>query len=286
MSYCMLITLFQHFVQDKMLNLTEPGFLPTKIRGLHTPFVCWLFIRACIIGSLNFFSLRSLGDYFPAAYNCPHEVQRVGALGDGGKWVCGLSRVQQKPDCIIYSVGDYLVQLSFFSRIPTYHYSVNPGIIYESSFEAEILANTPHCQIWGYDFTVKSFGPQIPKSMAPRTHFHAFGLAGSDKHDPQDTPPMYTLDSLMKMNGEHTRPVHFSLQSSDYHDVSSQATLILTSSKSISKVGNSRPSPHSLSRTSKLGNPFPSDNSSSRFTSGTRSFLSSSHGGRLSRLLG
>lgn len=120
-------------------------------------------------------------DYFPAAYNCPHEVQRLGALGDGGKWVCGLSRVQEKPDCVVYSVG----------------------INYESSFEAEILANTRNCKIWGYDFTVRSFGPQIPRSMASRTNFHAFGLGGEDKHGPQDTPPMYTLDSLMKMNG-HT----------------------------------------------------------------------------------
>jgi hypothetical protein len=46
-----------------------------------------------------------LGDFFPAAYNCPHEIQRLGALGDGGKWVCGISRVEEKPDCIVYSFG-------------------------------------------------------------------------------------------------------------------------------------------------------------------------------------
>ncbi|KAF8890931.1 methyltransferase domain-containing protein [Infundibulicybe gibba] len=120
-------------------------------------------------------------DFFPPAYNCPHEVERLGALGDGGKWVCGLSRVESKPDCVVYSFG----------------------INYESSFEAEILANTENCEIWGYDFSVKSFGPQIPSSLAHRTHFHAFGLSGSDKHGPADDPKMYTLDSLMKMNG-HT----------------------------------------------------------------------------------
>lgn len=75
------------------------------------------------------------------------------------------------------------------------------GINYESSFEAQILGHTQDCQIYGYDFSVKSFGPEIPSNQAHRTHFHAFGLSGSDKHGPDDNPPMYTLESLMKMNG-------------------------------------------------------------------------------------
>jgi hypothetical protein len=62
------------------------------------------------------------------------------------------------------------------------------GINGESSFEAEILSNTNECQIWGYDFTVNSFGPQIPKVHASRTHFKPYGLAGKDKHGPDDTP--------------------------------------------------------------------------------------------------
>ncbi|KAJ7701825.1 methyltransferase domain-containing protein [Mycena rosella] len=118
-------------------------------------------------------------DFFPAAYNCPHEVQRLGALGDGGKWICGLSRVEKKPDCVVYSVG----------------------INYESSFEAEILSNTQGCQVWGYDSTVSSFGPQVGAEHASRTHFQPYGLAATDKSD--DTPKMYSLESLMKMNG-HT----------------------------------------------------------------------------------
>ncbi|KIY46177.1 hypothetical protein FISHEDRAFT_76018 [Fistulina hepatica ATCC 64428] len=120
-------------------------------------------------------------DYFPPAYNCPHEVERIGALGDGGKWVCGLSRIQTKKDCVIYSVG----------------------INYESSFEADILENTEHCEVWGYDWKVRGFGPQIPKHLLKRTHFHQFGLAGSDKQKEGDESPMYTLDTLMRRNG-HT----------------------------------------------------------------------------------
>jgi hypothetical protein len=120
-------------------------------------------------------------DFFPPAFNCPHEVERLGALGDGGKWVCGLSRVAKKPNCVVYSFGVNL----------------------ESSFEAEILSNTENCEVWGYDFSVRKFGPEIPQSLQNRTHFHAFGLSGSDKHGPGDVPPMYTLKSLMEMNG-HT----------------------------------------------------------------------------------
>ncbi|KAF7291572.1 Methyltranfer-dom domain-containing protein [Mycena chlorophos] len=93
----------------------------------------------------------------------------------------GLSRVETKPDCVVYSFG----------------------INYESSFEADLLASTDHCQIWGYDFSVKSFGPEIPKSQLHRAHFHALGLAGTDKHGPEDDPKMYTLESLMQINGHN-----------------------------------------------------------------------------------
>ena len=75
------------------------------------------------------------------------------------------------------------------------------GINGDSTFEAEILEHTRHCQIWGYDFSVNSFGPQIPSSELHRTHFFAYGLGGADKHGPNDAPKMYTLASLMRMNG-------------------------------------------------------------------------------------
>ncbi|KAF8644217.1 hypothetical protein AX16_008621 [Volvariella volvacea WC 439] len=116
-------------------------------------------------------------DFFPAAYNCPHEVERHGAMGDGGKWVCGLSRLREKRDCIIYSFGINL----------------------ESSFEASILENTNHCQIWGYDFSVPSFGPEISHNYTDRAHFFAYGLAGTNHKDPEGHP-MYTLQSLMEHN--------------------------------------------------------------------------------------
>jgi hypothetical protein len=62
-------------------------------------------------------------DFFPATYTCPHDIQRVGRLGDGGKWVCGMSlfEARKAPETIIYSFG------------------VND----ESTFEAEMLARIP-----------------------------------------------------------------------------------------------------------------------------------------------
>lgn len=48
------------------------------------------------------------------------------------------------------------------------------------------------------------WGPQITldEDLASRAHFHKWGLGGLDKHEP-NSPPMYTLRSLMAMNG-HT----------------------------------------------------------------------------------
>ena len=46
-----------------------------------------------------------LWDWFPASWPCPHELERVGVIGDGGKWVCGAERLVQVPNCVIYSFG-------------------------------------------------------------------------------------------------------------------------------------------------------------------------------------
>ena len=159
------------------------------------------------------------------------------------------------------------------------------GINRESSFEAEVLSNTKHCQVWGYDFSVSSFGPEISNFVKYRTHFHAYGLSGQDKHGPFDNPPMYTLESLMKMNGNFC-PNHFRIDEPHlwpiYH---LQGILILTFSRSISKVGNSRPWRISLSHMSIPENPFHSVNSRWRSTFGIRASSPSLVGGKCLKLL-
>ncbi|KAK1974134.1 methyltransferase domain-containing protein [Colletotrichum cereale] len=123
----------------------------------------------------------TIWDFVPAAYNCPWDLERIGRMGDGGKWVCGMSRYEKYPkdrECIIYSFG----------------------VRDESSFEQEMLSRT-NCVVWAYDFSVVDFGEQLEPSNRDRAHFKQVGIAG--KTDEQKTPPFYSIADLMKMNG-HT----------------------------------------------------------------------------------
>ena len=107
-------------------------------------------------------------------------MERVGTLGDGGKWVCGLDRVaRQSNPCTIYSFG----------------------INGESSFEAALLKAAPNCQVYGYDFSVSSFGPEISEvpMIRGRSHFFPYALGSTDQ--PHGDPPTFTLQTLMKQNG-------------------------------------------------------------------------------------
>lgn len=76
------------------------------------------------------------------------------------------------------------------------------GVDYDSSFEAELLSSTQHCKVWAYDPTSKSFGSRISRALSHRTHFASYGLSPSNKNDRSGKRPRYTLDTLMKMNGE------------------------------------------------------------------------------------
>jgi len=123
----------------------------------------------------------TLWDFFIPAFRCPHRTERVGILGDGGKWVCGVERIKQKQNCVIYSVG------------------VNG----ESSFEAELLQRMPGCKAWGYDFSVSSWGPEIEHSpdLKSRAHFQPWALGGTDRHTENEYPKYYTLQTIMELNG-------------------------------------------------------------------------------------
>ncbi|CZS90272.1 uncharacterized protein RCO7_08609 [Rhynchosporium graminicola] len=121
----------------------------------------------------------SVWDLIPASYNCPHEVERIGRMGDGGKWVCGMSKYEKNTrPCIIYSFG----------------------VQNESSFEQEMLERT-NCEIWGYDFSVNAFGPAIMAEHASRTHFRKAGISGTTQLSKK--PPFITIQDIMAENG-HT----------------------------------------------------------------------------------
>ena len=53
------------------------------------------------------------GDFFIPSFQCPHHVERIGVLGDGGKWVCGVERLAKQEKCVIYSFGSSISHLMF-----------------------------------------------------------------------------------------------------------------------------------------------------------------------------
>lgn len=77
------------------------GSRQTKTPGRRTPSVS---LHTPVFPALAP-DTSAAGDFFPPIFNCPHELDRLGALGDGGKWMCGLSRIEDKPNCVIYSFG-------------------------------------------------------------------------------------------------------------------------------------------------------------------------------------
>jgi hypothetical protein len=141
----------------------------------------------------------TIWDFFPATWTCPHDFQRVGRLGDGGKWVCGMSIYESVPAPkfptieVVESREKALIPAD--AGIVIYSFGINA----ESSFEAEMLERVPSARIWGYDFSVEGWGAQIPTNQRHRTFFKKIGLGKEDKHDA--SPPFYTLPTLMKNNG-------------------------------------------------------------------------------------
>ncbi|CAL6334294.1 unnamed protein product [Bathycoccus prasinos] len=73
-----------------------------------------------------------LWDYFGPNFNCVSK-ERVGKIGDGGKWLCGVRTVlPQKNPCVVYSIG-------------------SKG---EVSFEVGVQEKLPHCEIHIFDPTL------------------------------------------------------------------------------------------------------------------------------------
>jgi hypothetical protein len=136
----------------------------------------------------------TLWDFFPATYTCPHDIQRVGRLGDGGKWVCGMSLYEAKPGLAISNSEQHA---STHPETIIYSFGVND----ESTFEAEMLARIPSAQIFAFDFSVSRFGPQIAAAHSARAHFKQVGLGAKDEFS--RSPQFFTLHSLMVQN-KHT----------------------------------------------------------------------------------
>ena len=79
----------------------------------------------------------TLWDFFPATYTCPHDIQRVGRLGDGGKWVCGMSLYESREARFAPAITQHKTRIR--SETIIYSFGVND----ESTFEAEMLSRIP-----------------------------------------------------------------------------------------------------------------------------------------------
>jgi len=130
----------------------------------------------------------TLWDFFPATYTCPHDIQRVGRLGDGGKWVCGMSLYEAIPA----SKAEHRHPPP--SKTIIYSFGVND----ESTFEAEMLARIPSAEIFAFDYSVDRLGLQISTAHSSRAFFSKVGLGAKD--EPSKSPPFYTLSTLMAQN--------------------------------------------------------------------------------------
>ncbi|KAI1144867.1 methyltransferase domain-containing protein [Nemania diffusa] len=118
-------------------------------------------------------------DFFPPTYSCPWDVRRLGHLGDGGKWICGMSKYESE-------VSRPIIVYSF-------------GIGNDSSFEADLLASTT-AQVFAFDYTTDNFGPEISSANNNRTSFERLALGGEDGR--RDNNVEYqTLTSIMRRLG-------------------------------------------------------------------------------------
>jgi hypothetical protein len=118
---------------------------------------------------------RVFWDYFYPDYNCPHNVERLGRVGDGGKWVCGIPQlIRRGKDCIVYSYG----------------------IANDPSFEEDLLKRTD-CSVHLYDHTIDTTKIKLPNDYPARATMSKLGLGV------KNTEQLKTLKSEMDARG-HT----------------------------------------------------------------------------------
>jgi len=94
--------------------------------------------------------------YMTPTITCPFE-EKIGGMGDGGKWLCLPRILLQSSDCVVYSFG-------------------SKG---DFSFEYDILRVNPQCRIHTFDPT-PGLAKQIPRKKLPKQiTFHPFGISGA-----------------------------------------------------------------------------------------------------------
>jgi len=119
---------------------------------------------------------------FESTYECTMGEDRIGYIGEGGKWLCGLYNLLQVPNCIIYSMG-------------------SNG---QHDFEDDIMANT-ECELHVFDMDdfTHSF-------VNTRAKFHKAKIGDG-------TDGSVTIDALMKQLGhDHIDLLKIDIEMGEY----------------------------------------------------------------------
>jgi len=118
----------------------------------------------------------NIWDLFPPELSCP-DIQRVGSVGDGGKWICGLSwlgmnRQNEDEKCIVYSYG----------------------VSTDSTFEQE-LSSVAGCKVFAFDPTIGEM-----KSAGESITFHKMGLWNSSGSTDNFMLVEHLYDAMNRLN--------------------------------------------------------------------------------------
>lgn len=117
-------------------------------------------------------------DHFAPTTSCPFALRRLGKVGDGGKWICGLKEIAKKPECVAYSFG----------------------VAGETSFEQELL-DTTNCTLYAFDPTVPRISLDVSKYPG-RVHFYQVGLGTPPYFKPPRSSVSFPVKRLKQFMSE------------------------------------------------------------------------------------
>ncbi|KAH9028234.1 hypothetical protein EDB85DRAFT_1892641 [Lactarius pseudohatsudake] len=177
-----------------------------------------------------------LRDFFIPSFQCPRHVERVGVLGDGGKGVCGMGRNAEQ------------------EKMSSTRSVARAGTNSESSFEVALLERAQDREVWGYDFTIDSFSPEIEKTPNPKKR-------GRNAHGPEDSPKSYTPERPQDGRLERSPPVVEQVKFAPYCPIGSvvleNGLSGLCVARNAVSVSNSAPSASFLSTSMNVWPKFP-----------------------------
>jgi hypothetical protein len=165
----------------------------------------------------------------PATWTCPSGIERVGLIGRGGRWVCGMGQIAETSK---ERWANFTKQLSSAPRFPDSRFvarSANghryqhvhqtaqepprqPGCVVYSigvdghttamnSFERELLDRTK-CELWAYDRAENDdFVTRMEVETRDRAKFQEAVIGPNT--DKAGKPPVYRISDLMEMNGHN-----------------------------------------------------------------------------------